>query len=312
LAGAIVQALWPRVCDEVARRHGPAPGRGGAVVAMGSLGAGQLSAGSDLDLIVIYDADGQEMSQGRRPLDARGWFAKATKTLITALSAPTGDGTLYEVDMRLRPSGRQGPVATSLQSYRNYQLREAWTWEHLALTRARPLAGDAGLLTGIEAVRVEVLTAAREPARTVADAQDMRARLAAAGRAGDGLDAKEGPGRMKDIELVAETAALMAGAPMRDVLGQLEAGVSIGWLGADDARALALAHRHYSRLNQATRLLTDRRLDLGEVGLGGRRFLARETDVADAAELAAKTEGMRAQAEDIIAKAMTDPPKDSG
>jgi [glutamine synthetase] adenylyltransferase / [glutamine synthetase]-adenylyl-L-tyrosine phosphorylase len=312
LAGGIVQALWPRVCAEVARRHGPAPGQGGAVVAMGSLGAGQLSAGSDLDLIVIYDADGQEISEGCRPLDARGWYAKATKTLITALSAPTGEGTLYEVDMRLRPSGRQGPVATSVQSYRNYQLTEAWTWEHLALTRARPLAGSAGLLNDIEAIRLEVLNAARAPAAIVADAQDMRDRLAAAGRAGDGLDGREGPGRMKDIELVAETAALMAATPLRNVAGQLEAGVSIGWLDPDDARALAQAHRHYSRLNHATRLLTDRRLNLDEVGLGGRRFLARETDVADAAELAAKTEGMRAAAEAIIADAMTDPPKDAG
>ena len=309
LADVILRALWPRVCDEVARRHGPAPGRGGAVVAMGSLGAGQLTAGSDLDLLVIYDSEGVEMTEGRRPLDPRGWFAKATKTLITALTAPMAEGKLYEVDMRLRPSGRQGPVATALSSFRHYQKTEAWTWEHLALTRARPVAGDIGLCEDIEAVRREILTTPRDPARIAADAQDMRDRLAAAGRGGEGLDAKDGPGRMKDIELLAEAAALIAGLPARDVAGQLETAVSIGWFDADEARTLAEAHHLYTRLNHATRLLTDRRLDLDEVGQGGRAFIAREAGVADSTELGAKTESLRVASGSIIDAALTQPPR---
>ena len=309
LAEVILSALWPRVCAETARRHGPAPGRGGAVVAMGSLGAGRLTAGSDLDLLVIYDPGDTDFTDGPRPLDPRGWFAKATKTLITALTAPTGEGKLYDVDMRLRPSGRQGPVATSLESFRHYQMTEAWTWEHLALTRARPVAGDASLMSDIEAIRMDVLTTSRDPAKVVADAQDMRDRLAAAGRVGEGLDAKEGPGRMKDIELLAETAALIAGVPARDVTGQLESGVSLGWIGPDDARVLANAHHLYGRLNHATRLLTDRRLDLEEIGQGGRAFIAREADVADSADLAAKSESLRAQCAAIIDTALATPPQ---
>jgi len=309
LAEVILAALWPRVCEEVARRHGPAPGRGGAVVAMGSLGAGRLTAGSDLDLLVIYDPQDVEMTEGRRPLDPRGWFAKATKTLITALTAPTGEGKLYDVDMRLRPSGRQGPVATALQGFRHYQMTEAWTWEHLALTRARAVAGAPGLHADIETIRMEVLTTPRDPATITADVQDMRARLAVAGRVGEGLDAKEGPGRMKDVELLAETAALISGVPTRDVEGQLEAGVSIGWIGADDARTLAAAHHLYGRMNHATRLLTDRRLDLAEIGSGGRTFITREAGVADSAELAAKTESLRAECETIIDKALSHAPK---
>ncbi|WP_370252052.1 glutamine-synthetase adenylyltransferase [Nioella sp.] len=309
LAEVILSALWPRVCAETARRHGPAPGRGGAVVAMGSLGAGRLTAGSDLDLLVIYDPGDTDFTDGPRPLDPRGWFAKATKTLITALTAPTGEGKLYDVDMRLRPSGRQGPVATSLESFRHYQMTEAWTWEHLALTRARPVAGDASLMSDVEAIRMDVLTTSRDPAKVVADAQDMRDRLAAAGRVGEGLDAKEGPGRMKDIELLAETAALIAGVPARDVTGQLESGVSLGWIGPDDARVLANAHHLYGRLNHATRLLTDRRLDLEEIGQGGRAFIAREADVADSADLAAKSESLRAQCAAIIDTALATPPQ---
>ncbi len=91
-----------------------------------------LNAGSDLDLIVIYDADGVDASDGPRPLAARPYYARLTQAMVTALSAPTAEGRLYEVDMRLRPSGRQGPVATSIDSFGTYQMTEAWTWEHLA------------------------------------------------------------------------------------------------------------------------------------------------------------------------------------
>ena len=118
LAEAVLVALWPAMTTEFARKHGPAPGRGGAVIAMGSLGAGRLTATSDLDLIMVYDAEGVEVSDGPRPLAARAYFARLTQALVTALSAPMAEGRLYEVDMRLRPSGRQGPVATSLQAFR--------------------------------------------------------------------------------------------------------------------------------------------------------------------------------------------------
>ena len=108
LAEAVLQGVWPVVQEEFARRHGPAPGRGAVVMGMGSLGAGRLNARSDLDLIVIYDADGQDSSEGRRPLPARVYYSRLTQALVTALSAPMAQGRLYEVDMRLRPSGNQG------------------------------------------------------------------------------------------------------------------------------------------------------------------------------------------------------------
>src|SRR5690606_7771862 len=147
LAEASIAALFPVTTAEFARKHGAPPGRGAAVVGMGSLGARQLNARSDLDLIVIYDAAGADSSDGPKPLAARPYYARLTQAMITAVSAPTAEGRLYEVDMRLRPSGRQGPVATSIQSFRDYQMSEAWTWEHLALTRARVVAcaGDQGL-----------------------------------------------------------------------------------------------------------------------------------------------------------------------
>ena len=180
LAEATLSALWPVVHAAFARKHGRLPGRGAVVLGMGSLGAGQLNAASDLDLIVVYDSPEGAASDGRRPLDARSYHARLTKAFLTAISAPTAEGRLYEVDMRLRPSGRQGPVATSLSAFDSYQSNDAWTWEHLALTRARPVAGDAAMADAVEAVRRRVLsqTAARPGLR--ADVADMRARLARA------------------------------------------------------------------------------------------------------------------------------------
>ena len=304
LADAVVTALWPIACAEIETRHGPAPGRGGAVLAMGSLGAGGLTAGSDLDLIVIYDAGGVEITQGRRPLDPRGWFAKATKTLLTALSVPTAEGKLYEVDMRLRPSGRQGPVATALEAFDHYQRNEAWTWEHMALTRARPLVGEAALLADIEAIRQAVLLEKAAPARVLKDAADMRARLRAAGRKGSTFEVKEGAGGLQDIDLCAQAAALMAGVPARQAAEQLQAGQALGWLSPDEVKILLAAHRLFSIINQAGRLLTERVLDPDELGLGGQSFLARAAGAADAKSLAAKLEQARAASADIIDRAL--------
>jgi glutamate-ammonia-ligase adenylyltransferase len=300
LADAVIAVLWPCVCADVARRHGPAPGRGGTVVGMGSFGARRMTAGSDLDLIVIYDAQGVEMTEGRRPLDPRGWFAKATKGLITALSAPTGAGKLYEVDMRLRPSGRQGPVATGLSAFRTYQRDEAWTWEHMALTRARAVAGDQALRAEIEACRQEVIAAKADPDRVRSDAAEMRVRLASAGRAGSTWAVKDGPGGMQDIELIAQAGALMSGCAARQVAEQLAAAHRTGWLTQAETAHLTEAHALFSRVVQAARLLTEEALDPDRVGQGGMAFLARHAGTGSDDALASLLDKTRAEARQII------------
>jgi [glutamine synthetase] adenylyltransferase / [glutamine synthetase]-adenylyl-L-tyrosine phosphorylase len=282
LAHAVLRALWPVVCAEIARRHGPAPGLGGVVLGMGSLGSGRMSAGSDLDLIVIYDPADAETSEGQRPLDPRAWYAKATKTLITALSAPTAAGILYEVDMRLRPSGRQGPVATSITAFEDYQMTEAWTWEHMALTRARPMAGEEALCDRVETIRRAVIARKADAAKVRADASEMRARLAATGRAGGTWALKEGPGGLQDIELLGQAVALAAGASERATAGQLAHAPGLGWLDADQTGALIAAHGLFARVQAAARLLTDEALDPEGIGAGGRAFLARVADTTSA------------------------------
>ncbi|OHC43379.1 MAG: glutamine-synthetase adenylyltransferase, partial [Rhodobacteraceae bacterium GWE1_64_9] len=301
LADAVVSALWPVVLAEFTRRHGPAPGRGAVVLGMGSLGAGRLNAGSDLDLIVIYDAQGAEGSEGPKPLATRPYFARLTQAMVTALTAQMPEGRLYEVDMRLRPSGRQGPVATSIESFRSYQMDEAWTWEHLALTRARVLAGDAALAAEVEAVRREVLAAKAGGAQVVQDVADMRARLQAAKPPSGSWEAKNGAGRLMDIELLAQTAALRGADPARQVERQLRAGVKGGFLSVSDETVLLDAYRLLWRLQAGSRLLTDRMLEMDKLGEGGRAFLVRETGTGDAADLSARLETVVEAAARVIA-----------
>ncbi|MFC7703526.1 glutamine-synthetase adenylyltransferase [Plastorhodobacter daqingensis] len=281
LAEAVVAALWPVCLAEFASRHGAPPGRGAAVIGMGSLGAGRLNAASDLDLIVIYDAQGVENSDGPRPLAARSYYARLTQALVTALTAPMAEGRLYEVDMRLRPSGRQGPVATSLAAFRAYQRDEAWTWEHLALTRARAVAGNPELGDEVEAFRRSLLAEKGQADHVLRDVAEMRQRLRQA-KPGDGpWDAKAGAGRLQDIELLAQTAALLSGDPARRVEAQLRAGGRAGWLEAQQEQAVLTAYRLLWRLQAAGRLLSDRPLDMGDLGEGGCAFLLRELDATD-------------------------------
>lgn len=304
VAGAAVAALWPVVVAEFARKHGAQPGRGAVVLGMGSLGAERLNAASDLDLIVIYDAGGEDASSGPKPLPARTYFARLTQAFITALTAPMPEGRLYEVDMRLRPSGKQGPVAVSLQSFQTYQMEEAWTWEHLALTRARALVGDPDLADEIEAVRRIVLRAKGREARVVPDLAEMRARIFAA-KAPDGdWEAKIGPGRLQDIELLAQSFALRAGDPARRVEAQLRAGPRAGLIDKADAEALASAYRFLWRLQAGGRLLTDRPLEMETIGEGGRAFLLREADAPDLDALAARLARTTDEAAAIIERAL--------
>ncbi|MDZ4136988.1 MAG: glutamine-synthetase adenylyltransferase, partial [Paracoccaceae bacterium] len=301
LAEAVLGALWPVVLAEFARKHGPVPGRGAALLGMGSLGAGRLNAGSDLDLIVIYDAAGVEESAGPRVLATRPYYARLTQALVTALTAQMAEGRLYEVDMRLRPSGRQGPVATGLASFHSYQMQDAWTWEHLALTRARPLAGTADLCAEIEALRRDILRAKGKGALVLADVAEMRARLQVAKPAAGSWEAKNGAGRLMDIELLAQTAALRAGDGARRVEAQLRAGVKSGFLSAADEAALLAAYRLCWRLQAGGRLLTDAALDMDQLGEGGRAFLLRETGQAAAKDLSDQLEAAVAVAAAVIA-----------
>ncbi len=304
LAGAVIGALWPEVVAQFAAKHGPPPGRGAVVLGMGSLGAARLNARSDVDLIVIYDAAGQEGSDGPRPLAPRPYFARLTQAMITALTAPMAEGRLYEVDMRLRPSGNQGPVATSLQAFRDYQENRAWLWEHLALTRARVVTGDAALARDVEAFRGEVLSMPRSRPDVLREVATMRARIAAA-KAPDGpLDGKIGPGRLQEVELIAQAGCLLMGATSCETHRGLQAGVDFGWLDDAERRALDRAQGLCWQLVQAARLLSDKPLSPDSLGKAGVAFVLRETGEAGMQELLSRLDAVTGRAAAAIDAAL--------
>jgi len=317
IAEACIRALFPLVEAEFARRHGPPPGRGAAVLAMGRLGSGEMTATSDLDLIVLYDAEGQEASEGRKPLASPAWFARFTQALISAMTAKTAEGELYEIDMRLRPSGRQGTVATSLSGFRAYQAERAWTWERMALTRARPVAGREDLQADVRAAVEEALRLARPAAEVWAGAADMRARIAGAEKGGreDAWAMKRHRGGLMDIEFVAQAGLLAAagegasdlplgGASAPRALAALEAG---GRLDGGDAAVLAQAHDLQSRLLQALRVATSGAFDPETAGPGPIAALLRVSGEADIGALAERMQAAREAAAEAVDRLLPAP-----
>ena len=309
LAGAVIAAVWPEVAAHFALKHGAMPGRGAIVLGMGSLGAQKLNAGSDLDLIVIYDAAGVDQSDGRRPLATRLYYARLTQAMITALTAPMSEGRLYEVDMRLRPSGNQGPVATGWASFQEYQRSEAWVWEHLALTRARVITGDPGLAEDFEAFRVDLLAQSGTPSKVLIEVTEMRDRIAAAKRPDGPWDTKLGSGRQQEIELLAQAGSLMAGVAERNVAAGINGGVAISWLDDADRAALMRAYTLCWQILQATRLLSDKPIAPEQIGAGGAGFVLRETGHVDMDALRRALEAATAEAADVIDRALARQPR---
>ncbi|MBM2291058.1 glutamine-synthetase adenylyltransferase [Sulfitobacter pseudonitzschiae] len=304
LARICMRGLWPVVVDDFARRFGPPPGRGAAVLGMGSLGAGTLSATSDLDMIVIYDPLDADASDGPKSLATRPYYARLTQALITAITTNTAQGKLYEVDMRLRPSGNQGPVATSWASFQDYQSKEAWTWEHLALTRAQAIAGPQDLIADIEAFRQSLMRGPRDRSQTLRDVADMRARIAAAKHPAGPWDTKLGRGRLQDIELASQLGGLLSGRLARDVASGVAGGVECGLWDQEAADVLLRAYGLCFDMQIAVRLLTQAPLDTDALGQGGTAFLLRITDQPDVTALAAALADRTAAAADVIDMAL--------
>ena len=205
IADAVLMAMQPKVEAEFARAHGLVPGGGCAIIAMGKMGSREMTAASDLDLILVYDSPPDlDQSDGAKPLAPSTYYARLTQRILNAITAKTAEGELYEVDMRLRPSGNSGPIATSLASFIQYQDGMAWTWEHMALTRARTVTGPAGLAATIQDVIHKTLTKPRDPDKLLADVADMRERMAREHKSDNPWEVKHRRGGLVDIEFIAQ------------------------------------------------------------------------------------------------------------
>jgi glutamate-ammonia-ligase adenylyltransferase len=254
LAETLLQKLFSAVRLEFEKQHGIVPGAEVALLAFGKMASREMTMSSDLDFILLYDAPADaEISNGTRPLAASQYFARLTQRLVAALSAPTPEGVLYETDMRLRPSGNAGPLATSLTAFRLYQQDSAWTWEHLALTRARVVEADAAFGGRVAAAIDEALGRPKEAAKIVADVLDMRARIAKERPPRHPFDLKLVEGGLMDLEFIAQSAQLIARptiarpqAPTAEVLTRL---AELGLV--PEGGRLAEIHALYSTVLQA-------------------------------------------------------------
>ncbi len=315
LADAIVARLFEAVRDEFAAAHGTLAGGEAVVLALGRLGGREMTAASDLDLILLYNCDeGASASDGERPLAPTQYFTRLTQRLVAALSAPTAEGTLYAVDFRLRPSGKSGPLATHIDSFAAYQKSSAWTWEHMALTRARAVAGDGRLIARSSREIAAIIRRQHERKRVVADVLEMRAMVEDA-KGGEGAwDLKQAPGGVVDVEFVAQALQLIHAADHPAIVSTetdavLTALAEASLLPATEADLLLPAWRLYQALIQILRLCVAGVFKPEEAPRGLLDRLARAGELPDFATLDAYVrdteKAVRASFERLIGKVTT-------
>jgi glutamate-ammonia-ligase adenylyltransferase len=208
--GAII-ALADATVEEFASLHGRIAEGELLILGLGRLGGRALTHASDLDLIFIFDAPEGSVSDGTKPLSATDYFNRLARRVVASLSVPTASGPLYDVDTRLRPQGVEGMMAVRLDAFQAYQRSEAWTWEHMALLRARPLYGSDAGRARLDAVVKDVLGAPHDAAKVRADAAKMRGDMARHKPPSGPLDIKLGPGGLVDLEFAVHVLQLVHG-----------------------------------------------------------------------------------------------------
>lgn len=316
LADAVIAHLLKGTWADIASRHGQVDGGKLAVIAMGKLGGQEMTAASDLDLIMLYDfAAGADASDGARALSPSQYFSRLTQRLITALTSQTAEGDLYEVDMRLRPSGNKGPVATNIDGFDNYQHAEAWTWEKLALTRARVVAGDDALRERIEAIIRDVLCTARDREATFADVRDMRRRMLEAHPKADHWEIKQVRGGLVEVEFIAQGLQLVHAHERPEVLAQntfmaLHQLHLAGLLSTADHEQLTAAGTLYHTLTHILRLCTTGRFDVAAAPPGFMALMLRAAAAPDVVTLEAMLRDANAQVAAIFDRLIGSPYKD--
>jgi len=301
VAEGIVHTVHGLVTDRFAAQHGRIKGQETAILAMGRLGSREMTASSDLDLILLYDFDPEQPdSDGPRSLHGAQYFARFTQRLISAFTTRTNYGVLYEIDMRLRPSGRAGPLASHIRSFAEYQEREAWTWEHMALTRARVISASPEFRARIEEVIRDALTRPREAASVAHDVADMRRAVALEKGEDDPWDLKYAAGGMLDIDFIAQHLQLVHAGEKPDILDVstlqvLENAERLGVLPHASAEILRGAARLYHDLTQILRLCVSERFKPETAGEDLLQVLARAGDAPDFSSLEARVRETQAE-----------------
>ena len=286
LADSLIETMLDVATQEIQRRFGKLKGQI-VILGMGKLGSQELTCTSDLDLIVIYDVGKDDIvSDGKKSLNSAMWYTKLTQSLISALTVPTAEGALFEVDMRLRPSGRKGPVATRFKAFENYQQNAAWVWEHQALTRARVVAGDANLTQKVTACINNVLQQQRDTQKIKAEVLEMRKRIDTEKNTNDIWNTKTIKGGLIDIEFIIQYLSLIHAHQHPDIL-QINSSRSLNMMhqhkliDAEAYEILSIALKLYSEISQIIRVTIDGDFKADNIPDGLERLLLAITNSPD-------------------------------
>ncbi|GLQ07555.1 bifunctional [glutamine synthetase] adenylyltransferase/[glutamine synthetase]-adenylyl-L-tyrosine phosphorylase [Sneathiella chinensis] len=260
LAEVTLSRILPAVVADLGEKHGTVPGGEFAILGAGKLGSREMTPGSDMDLIFLFRTPEQDMmSDGPKPIPAGLYYTRLSQRVINALSALTGEGYLYEVDMRLRPHGKAGPIAMTPDAFQKYYEEEAWTWEHMALTRARPVAGDLSLQQEAERMIRHILTLPRDGETIAANLYDMRDRLQKQHADKSFWAIKHHRGGIMDLDFIVQYLKLIHGKDHPEILdtnthASLMAMKAAGIVPADSLDQLYQSMRFYINLQGLTRL----------------------------------------------------------
>jgi len=310
LAEGCIAVLGPASLAETERVGGAFPGQC-AIIALGKCGSGEMTAASDLDLMLVYG----DFAEGAAS-EGKGWWAETfygrlVQRLVAALSAPTAEGGLYEVDLKLRPFGSQGAVAVSLTAFADYYTREAETWEHLALTRARVVwATQEAFAAKVSGLIEQSLRAPRDAKTTLKDTIEMRKLMEKERPPSSFWDAKLAPGGLVDIEFVAQylqIAHAADGAPLRVHTGEALAALGEAGVAAPGKmQTLLAAWTLQQDVTQLLKVALIRDVDLSSEPAGFRALLAKAGGVRDFRGLTAKVRRLRLAARAVFDETFSD------
>jgi len=316
VADAVLQTLIPEVIREFEKAHGRVAGGALCVLALGKLGSRELTPSSDLDLIFVYGADAPDAtSDGARSLAVSQYFSRLGQRIINAVMSMTAEGTLYEIDMRLRPSGNKGPVATALDGFERYYEETAWTWEHMAMVRARVVFETGAIGERVRAVVQKATTKARDAKTTASEVAAMRGRIEKAYGTECIWAIKQVAGGQVDVDFLAQYLVLAHGANhpavvSTDAVRVFEEAGALGLIDAADASALADAKRLYRDLQTFLALtiegdMTDAKADKFSAPL--REGLAEITESASYEDLTVRLRRTEETVRDIFIRSLGDP-----
>ncbi|PKR55270.1 bifunctional [glutamine synthetase] adenylyltransferase/[glutamine synthetase]-adenylyl-L-tyrosine phosphorylase [Thalassospira marina] len=318
VADVSIRGLFPRIAADFAQKHGGFDEGGLAVFALGKHGGQELSPGSDLDMVFVYDVpEGCEESDGEKPLSPGHYFIRLSQRYINALSAPTAEGVLFETDLRLRPSGSKGPLACHFNSFDSYQTNEAWTWEHMALTRLRPVFGPEKLQQKVMESTRRVLRKERDFHKLVRDVFDMRNRMAASKGSDQAWDIKLRRGGLVDLEFIAQYLQLNHAHNHPEILSPTTRKVfkklgKAGILPAEEAAWLANASSFWLALQAMVRLTTEGRFSPENASADLRGMLAGAGQCEDFSELEKKLADTAERVKQVYDRLITEPAEKLG